>query len=86
MTLVIIGATSMEQLKTNIGAKDVVLSADVLTGIARRTRNFQHRSEGRCPGSPVQKAAGADRLALHDCKAAGRATSGYPTSSKSGSL
>jgi len=35
MTSVIIGATSMEQLKTNIGAKDVVLSADVLQGIAR---------------------------------------------------
>ena len=35
MTSVIIGATSMDQLKTNIGAKDVVLSADVLKGIAR---------------------------------------------------
>jgi aryl-alcohol dehydrogenase-like predicted oxidoreductase len=35
MTSVIIGATSMEQLKTNIGAKDVVLSADVLQGIAK---------------------------------------------------
>ena len=35
MTSVIIGATSMAQLKTNIGAKDVVLSADVLNGIAK---------------------------------------------------
>ena len=32
-TSVIIGATSMEQLKTNIGAKDVVLSEDVLADI-----------------------------------------------------
>ncbi|WP_428429827.1 aldo/keto reductase [Pararhizobium sp.] len=35
MTSVIIGATSMEQLKTNIGAKDVVLSDAVLKGIAK---------------------------------------------------
>lgn len=35
MTAVIIGATSMDQLKTNIGAKDVVLSGDVLKGIAK---------------------------------------------------
>ncbi|WP_426231854.1 aldo/keto reductase [Pararhizobium sp. DWP3-4] len=35
MTAVIIGATSMEQLKTNIGAKDLVLPADVLKGIAK---------------------------------------------------
>ena len=32
-TSVIIGATSMDQLKTNIGAKDVELSADVLADI-----------------------------------------------------
>ncbi|KQS96620.1 MULTISPECIES: aldo/keto reductase [unclassified Rhizobium] len=35
MTSVIIGATTMEQLKTDIGAKDVTLSADVLAGIAK---------------------------------------------------
>ncbi|WP_312419787.1 aldo/keto reductase [Shinella sp.] len=35
MASVIIGATSMEQLKTNITAKDVTLSEDVLDGIAR---------------------------------------------------
>lgn len=35
MTSVIIGATSMEQLKTNIGAKDVKLSTEVLAGIAK---------------------------------------------------
>jgi len=35
MASVIIGATSMEQLKTNIVAKDVTLSEDVLDGIAR---------------------------------------------------
>ncbi|WP_412178484.1 hypothetical protein [Rhizobium sp. PL01] len=40
MTLVIIGATSMEQLKTNIGAKDVVPSADVLKGIAKLHKEF----------------------------------------------
>ncbi|MCV9965848.1 aldo/keto reductase [Pararhizobium sp. BT-229] len=40
MTSVIIGATSMEQLKTDIGAKDVVLSAEVLRGIARLHREF----------------------------------------------
>ncbi|WP_438749271.1 aldo/keto reductase [Pararhizobium sp. O133] len=34
MTSVIIGATNMQQLKTNIGAKDVKLSAEVLAGIA----------------------------------------------------
>lgn len=33
MTSVIIGATSMEQLKTDIAAKDVTLSAEVLEGI-----------------------------------------------------
>lgn len=33
MTSVIIGATSMEQLKTDIAAKDVMLSAEVLEGI-----------------------------------------------------
>ncbi|OBZ96143.1 aldo/keto reductase [Pararhizobium polonicum] len=40
MTAVIIGATSMEQLKTDIGAKDVVLSAEVMQGIARLHRAF----------------------------------------------
>lgn len=35
MASVIIGATSMEQLKTNIAAKDVTLSEEVLDGIAR---------------------------------------------------
>jgi aryl-alcohol dehydrogenase-like predicted oxidoreductase len=35
MASVIIGATSMEQLKTDIAAKDVTLSQDVLDGIAR---------------------------------------------------
>ncbi|MCJ8148037.1 aldo/keto reductase [Shinella sedimenti] len=35
MASVIIGATAMEQLKTNIGAKDVTLSEEVLDGIAR---------------------------------------------------
>ncbi|MCR9136106.1 MAG: aldo/keto reductase [Alphaproteobacteria bacterium] len=33
MTSVIIGATSMEQLKTNVGSKDVVLNEDVLDDI-----------------------------------------------------
>lgn len=33
MTSVIIGATSLEQLKTNIGAADITLSDDVLDGI-----------------------------------------------------
>jgi aryl-alcohol dehydrogenase-like predicted oxidoreductase len=40
MTSVIIGATSMDQLKTNIGAKDVQLSADVLKGIAKLHKEF----------------------------------------------
>ncbi|CAN7464275.1 aldo/keto reductase [Pararhizobium sp. LjRoot235] len=40
MTSVIIGATSMAQLKTNIGAKDVRLSAEVLKGIGRLHRQF----------------------------------------------
>jgi aryl-alcohol dehydrogenase-like predicted oxidoreductase len=40
MTAVIIGATSMEQLKTDIGAKDVTLSAEVMQGIARLHRAF----------------------------------------------
>ncbi|MDW5318081.1 aldo/keto reductase [Rhizobium sp. PL01] len=40
MTSVIIGATSMDQLKTNIGARDVVLSADVLKGIAKLHKEF----------------------------------------------
>ncbi|MBP1860743.1 aldo/keto reductase [Rhizobium herbae] len=40
MTSVIIGATSMDQLKTDIGAKDVVLSAEVMQGIARLHREF----------------------------------------------
>ncbi len=33
MTAVIIGATSMEQLKTNIGAADIQLSSEVMTDI-----------------------------------------------------
>jgi aryl-alcohol dehydrogenase-like predicted oxidoreductase len=40
MTSVIIGATSMAQLKTNIAAKDVALSAEVMKGIARLHREF----------------------------------------------
>ena len=40
MTSVIIGATSMEQLKTNIGAKDVTLSAEVLAGIGKLHKRF----------------------------------------------
>ncbi|MGB3878478.1 MAG: aldo/keto reductase [Shinella zoogloeoides] len=37
---VIIGATSMEQLKTDIGAKDVALSAEVMNGIRRIHRLY----------------------------------------------
>lgn len=40
MTSVIIGATSMAQLKTNIGAKDVKLSAAVMEGIGHLHRQF----------------------------------------------
>ena len=40
MASVIIGATSMEQLKTNIAAADVTLSADVLNGIRRIHRLY----------------------------------------------
>lgn len=40
MTSVIIGATSMAQLKTNIGAKDVVLPAEVMKGIGRLHKAF----------------------------------------------
>jgi aryl-alcohol dehydrogenase-like predicted oxidoreductase len=40
MTSVIIGATSMAQLRTNIAAKDVTLSAEVLKRIARLHREF----------------------------------------------
>lgn len=40
MTSVIIGATSMEQLKTAIAAKDVVLNDDVLEDIARVYRQY----------------------------------------------
>lgn len=40
MTSVIIGATSMEQLKTNIGAKDVTLGADVLEAITAIHRRY----------------------------------------------
>lgn len=39
MMSVIIGATSMEQLKTNIGAKDLALSDDVMTDIQAIYRN-----------------------------------------------
>ncbi|WP_119259146.1 aldo/keto reductase [Shinella zoogloeoides] len=37
---VIIGATTMEQLKTDIGAKDVALSAEVMNGIRRIHRLY----------------------------------------------
>lgn len=37
---VIIGATSMEQLKTDIGAKDVALSAELMNGIRRIHRLY----------------------------------------------
>lgn len=40
MASVIIGATSMEQLKTDIGAVDVTLSADVTNGIRRIHRLY----------------------------------------------
>ncbi|MCV9997583.1 aldo/keto reductase [Pararhizobium sp. YC-54] len=40
MTSVIIGATSMAQLRTNIAAKDVVLPADVMKGIGRLHKAF----------------------------------------------
>lgn len=40
MTSVIIGATSMAQLRTNIAAKDVVLSKEVMDGIAKLHRAF----------------------------------------------
>ncbi len=40
MASVIIGATSMEQLKTNIAAKDLTLSADVINGIRRIHRLY----------------------------------------------
>lgn len=40
MASVIIGATSMEQLKTDIAAKDLALSADVVNGIRRIHRLY----------------------------------------------
>lgn len=40
MTSVIIGATSAEQLKTAIGAKDVALTEEVMTDIARVHRQY----------------------------------------------
>ena len=40
MASVIIGATTMEQLKTDIGAADVALSGDVLAGIGRIHRQY----------------------------------------------
>jgi aryl-alcohol dehydrogenase-like predicted oxidoreductase len=40
MTSVIVGATSMEQLQTAIGAKDVKLSDDVLKDIAKAHRQY----------------------------------------------
>ena len=40
MASVIIGATTMEQLKTNIGAADLTLSAEVMNGIARIHRQY----------------------------------------------
>ena len=40
MTAVIIGATSMEQLKANIGAADVTLAPDVMNGLRTLHRRF----------------------------------------------
>lgn len=40
MTSVIIGATTMAQLKTDIGAADVTLSAEVMAGIAKLHRQY----------------------------------------------
>jgi len=40
MIAVIIGATSMEQLKTDIATKDVTLSDEVLADIAKTYRRF----------------------------------------------
>jgi aryl-alcohol dehydrogenase-like predicted oxidoreductase len=40
MASVIIGATSMEQLKTDVGAADLTLSADVMNGIRRIHRLY----------------------------------------------
>ena len=40
MASVIIGATTMEQLKTDVGAADLVLSEEVLAGIAKIHRQF----------------------------------------------
>jgi len=40
MASVIIGATTMEQLKTDVGASDLVLSEEVLAGIAKIHRQF----------------------------------------------
>jgi aryl-alcohol dehydrogenase-like predicted oxidoreductase len=40
MASVIIGATNMDQLKTNIAAKDIALSADVVAGIAEIRRRY----------------------------------------------
>jgi aryl-alcohol dehydrogenase-like predicted oxidoreductase len=40
MTAAIIGATSMEQLKTDIAAKDVTLSDEVLTEIDAIHRRY----------------------------------------------
>jgi aryl-alcohol dehydrogenase-like predicted oxidoreductase len=39
-TIPIIGATSLDQLRTNIGAADVSLSAEVLEDIAETHRAF----------------------------------------------
>lgn len=40
MTSVIIGATSMDQLKTNLASKDVTLPAEVLKGIAKLHKKY----------------------------------------------
>jgi aryl-alcohol dehydrogenase-like predicted oxidoreductase len=40
MTAPIIGATSMEQLRMNISAKDIVLTEDIMAGIAEIHRQF----------------------------------------------
>jgi aryl-alcohol dehydrogenase-like predicted oxidoreductase len=40
MASVIIGATTMEQLKTAIGAKEIILTDDVLKDIAKTHRQY----------------------------------------------
>ena len=45
MTSVIIGATSMDQLRANIGAARMTLPAEVMAEIERSTANTRARSE-----------------------------------------